>query len=294
MTAPLANHDDAFELEAPAKINVFLEVIGKRPDGYHELETVMLRTDFVDRLRFEPNDTPDIVLTCSDPNLPTDDRNLVVKAAKLLQKEIGVENGCRIRLEKRIPHGAGLGGGSSDAATAIMGLNRLWKSGLTNAEMAAIGARVGSDVAFFFDGPAAVCRGRGEIVTGLSLTGSFNFVLFCPTVHCSTAEIFARVRRTGDLMDATPVIKALESGSSQELAAGLFNRLQEATESAEPELRVIPAMLRDAEPSLLGVLMTGSGSAYFGLADSRAAAEAAAARLTRLGHGIVRVLTCGP
>ncbi|MBI1323322.1 4-(cytidine 5'-diphospho)-2-C-methyl-D-erythritol kinase [bacterium] len=290
----MAESTATFELAAPAKINVFMEVIGKRPDGYHEVETVMLRTDFADRLRFAPSDRPGIELTCSDPSLPTDGRNLVVKAAELFRREFGVTEGCRIHLEKHVPYGSGLGGGSSDAATAIMGLDRLWGTNLSREAMASLGARVGSDVAFFFDGPAALCRGRGEIVTGLSLTESFHFVLFCPAVHCGTAEIFSRVRRTGDLMDATPVIRALAEGSPQALAAGLFNRLQEATESFAPELRAIPKMLRDVEPALLGVLMTGSGSAYFGLAESRAAAEAAADQLTRPGHGIVRVLTCGP
>lgn len=284
----------AFELAAPAKINVFLEVVGKRPDGYHELQTVMLRTDFADRLRFEPADGPGIEFTCTDTRLPTDGRNLVVKAAELLRQECGVNTGCRIHLEKHVPHGAGLGGGSSDAATAIMGLDRLWGLGLSKSAMAELGARIGSDVAFFFDGPAALCTGRGEIVTGLSLTDSFHFVLFCPSVHCGTAEIYSRVRLGGDLMDATPVIEALKQGSPTALAAGLFNRLQEATESLKPELRAIPAMMREIEPALPGVLMTGSGSAYFGLAESRAAAQAAADRLTRLGHGIVRVLSCGP
>lgn len=283
-----------FELAAPAKINVFLEVVGKRPDGYHELVTVMLRTDFCDRLRFEATDDEVIELTCSDAALPTDGRNLVVKAAELLRKECGVRSGCRIHLEKHVPYGAGLGGGSSDAATTIKGLNRLWGLGLSTAAMAGLGAMVGSDVAFFFDGVAAVCRGRGEIVTGLSLTESLHFVLFCPTVHCGTAEIFSRVRLGGDLKDATPVVEALEKGSPENLAAVLFNRLQEATESLKPELRAIPAMMREVEPGLLGVLMTGSGSAYFGLAGNRAVAQAAADRITRLGHGIVRVLSCGP
>jgi len=290
----MADSDECFELTAPAKINVFMEIIDKRPDGYHDVETVMLRTDFADRLRFETSDRPEIELTCTDPSLPTDGRNLVVKAAELLKREFGVTQGCRIHLEKHVPHGSGLGGGSSDAATAIMGLNRLWGTGLSREAMAGLGARIGSDVAFFFDGPAALCRGRGEIVTGLSLTESFHFVLFCPAVHCGTAEIFSRVRRTGDLMDATPVIKALAEGSPQALAVGLFNRLQEATETLKPELRAIPPMLRGLEPAFLGVLMTGSGSAYFGLAENRAAAQAAANQLTRPGHGIVRVLTCGP
>lgn len=282
------------ELDAPAKINVFLEVLGKRPDGYHELETVMLRTDFCDRLSFDLLDSGEILFTCSDVTLPTDEKNLVVRAARLLQSDFGVSLGCRIHLEKQIPHGAGLGGGSSDAATTIMGLNQLWNLGLSTAEMSNIGARLGSDIPFFFWGKAAICRGRGENVTLLSLTGSFNFVLFCPTVHCSTAEVFKRVCRDSGPRDVASVVAALATGDSRQLAHGLFNRLQEATESFKPELRQFPEWMQKVQPAFLGVLMTGSGSAYFGLSQSRAEAQAAAEELTRLGHGIVRVLTCGP
>jgi 4-diphosphocytidyl-2-C-methyl-D-erythritol kinase len=289
----MANGHD-LRLEAPAKINVFLEVLGKRPDGYHELETVMLRTDFCDYLTFDLLAENEVEFTCSDSSLPLDEKNLVVKAARLLQSEFCVNRGCRIHLEKQIPHGAGLGGGSSDAATTIMGLNRLWQLGLSPDQMAALGARLGSDIPFFFYGPAAVCHGRGEIVKTLSLTVSFNFVLFCPMVHCATAEIFRRVRRDGQPMDAATVMSAIESGSTKELAGGLYNRLQEATELFKPELRQIPQLMRQVRPQLLGTLMTGSGSAYFGLSHSRAEAQAVAEELTRLGQGIVRVLTCGP
>lgn len=287
----LMNH---LELDAPAKINVFLEVLGKRPDGYHELETVMLRTDFCDRLTFDLLPDDRIEFTCTDESLPTDEKNLVVRAARLLMSDFGVGQGCRIHLEKSIPHGAGLGGGSSDAATTIMGLNRLWNLGLTTQEMSNIGAKLGSDIPFFFWGPAALCQGRGEIVTLLSLTGSFNFVLFCPTVHCSTAEVFKRVCRESGPKDVASVLAALASGDSRQLAQGLFNRLQEATESFKPELRQIPEWIQQVRPAVLGTLMTGSGSAYFGLCRNRAEAQAVAVELTRLGHGIVRVLTCGP
>ncbi|MFM7129143.1 MAG: 4-(cytidine 5'-diphospho)-2-C-methyl-D-erythritol kinase, partial [bacterium] len=205
-----------------------------------------------------------------------------------------VAQGCRIHLEKQIPHGAGLGGGSSDAATAIMGLNRLWNLGLGADEMASLGARLGSDIPFFFYSPAAVCRGRGEIVKTLSLTVSFNFVLFCPMVHCATAEIFRRVRHDSSPKDAAAVIRAIESGNNPALAGALFNRLQEATELFRPELRQIPVWMQHARPAFLATMMTGSGSAYFGLSACCADAQAAAEELTRLGQGIVRVLTCGP
>lgn len=281
-------------LPAPAKINVFLEVLGKRPDGYHELETVMLRTDFCDMLTFDRLDCPEVDFTCSDSSLPVDEKNLVVRAARLLMNEFGVQQGCRVHLQKQIPHGAGLGGGSSDAATAIMGLNQLWGLNLGQDEMAALGARLGSDIPFFFYGSAAVCRGRGEIVKTLSLTVSFNFVLFCPMVHCATAEIFRRVRHDGSPKDGAAVIRAIESGSIDALAGGLFNRLQDATELFKPDLRQIPEWMQQVRPAFLGTMMTGSGSAYFGLSANRADAQAAAEELTRLGQGIVRVLTCGP
>jgi 4-diphosphocytidyl-2-C-methyl-D-erythritol kinase len=286
-----SNH---LELQSPAKINLFLEVLGKRPDGYHALETVMLRTDFCDTLTFDRLDQPVIEFTCTDASLPTDDKNLVVRAARLLQAEFAPGQGARIHLAKQIPHGAGLGGGSSNAATTVMGLNQLWELGLTTDQMSAIGARLGSDVPFFFYGPAALCQGRGEIVTTLNLTGSLNFVLFCPTVHCSTAEVFRRVQRVGPPKDAAAVIAALETGSPTALAGELFNRLQDATELFKPELARVPELMMLNQPAILATLMTGSGSAYFGLCQNRADAQAAAAKLTGLEHGIVRALICGP
>src|SRR5437868_14004366 len=156
-------------LLAPAKVNLFLEVLGQRPDGFHELETLMVAVDLCDRLEFRPDDSGALTLTCDDPGLTCGPDNLVLKAAEQLRRSTKETRGARIHLEKRIPMQAGLGGGWSDAAATLKGLNQLWRLGLADAELARLGAEVGSDVAFFFSPGAAWCTGRGEKVEPVTL-----------------------------------------------------------------------------------------------------------------------------
>ncbi len=150
-------------LKSPAKINWFLEVTGKRPDGYHELVTVMQTISLYDDITFEDILRPFIEFRC-DLDLGPPEKNLVVRAAQALQQAHAPKRGARITLTKRIPHGAGLGGGSSDAATTVVGLNQLWELGLGEARLQEIVSAVGSDCAFFVRGGTALCTGRGEIV----------------------------------------------------------------------------------------------------------------------------------
>ena len=153
-------------IAAPAKLNLFLEIRGKRPDGYHDLETLMVAVDLFDTLELHPDSHGAITLECDPPGLPTGPDNLVWKAADALRRAVNrPELGAAIRLTKRIPAQAGLAGGSSDAASTLLGLNRVWNLGLATADLAAVAAGVGSDVAFFLDLPAAWCTGRGEVVT---------------------------------------------------------------------------------------------------------------------------------
>src|SRR5262245_53525263 len=173
---------------APAKVNLFLEVLRRRPDGYHDLATLMVAVGLYDSLSFTANDTGEIRLGCDDPALPTGPDNLVCRAARLLRDRHGVRAGADILLAKRIPVAAGLAGGSSDAAATLAGLNRLWQLGLDNGELARLGAELGSDVAFFFSGPAAWCTGRGEIVEPVPMARPLDLVLVSPRVGLSTAS----------------------------------------------------------------------------------------------------------
>src|SRR4030067_2793368 len=152
------------KIAAPAKINLFLEILGKRPDGYHELETVMQEISLFDYLSMEESDK-DVLFSCSNPGLAAGEDNLVVKAVRLFQKESGISKGVKVFLDKKIPVGAGLGGGSSDAAATLAGLNKLWKTGYDETKMMSIAGKLGSDVAFFVLGKTALCKGRGEAVT---------------------------------------------------------------------------------------------------------------------------------
>src|SRR5262249_22987411 len=156
---------DGVEIRAPAKVNLFLEVLAKRPDGYHEIATLLVSITLFDTLEFKEEASGKILLQCDHPELGTGPENLICKAAELLRKHCKVASGARIRLKKRIPLAAGLAGGSSDAAATLAGLNELWQLGLSTTELAELGAKIGSDVAFFFAGGAAWCTGRGEIVT---------------------------------------------------------------------------------------------------------------------------------
>ncbi|HEY7869399.1 MAG TPA: 4-(cytidine 5'-diphospho)-2-C-methyl-D-erythritol kinase, partial [Methylomirabilota bacterium] len=181
----------AVVLRASAKVNLALEVLGKRGDGYHEIATVLQAVDLADRLRLETADT--LSLHVDDPDLPTDDGNLVMRAARLLQKAAGREAGARIGLTKRIPVAAGLGGGSSDAAAALWGLSRLWKLGWPRARLRELAVELGMDVPFFLGPGRAIATGRGERLAALPGGGGYALVLVNPKVPLSTREVYGRV-----------------------------------------------------------------------------------------------------
>ena len=267
-------------VRCPAKLNLFLEVVRRRPDGYHDLDTVMQAIDLYDDLHIEPRPGPALTLECSDPSLPTDGRNLVIRAAQALRERAGCRGGAHLRLVKRIPSEAGLGGGSSDAAGAIAGLARAWRLGLSSAELADVAAAVGSDVAFFLTGGAAHCTGRGERVEPLAVRAGFHAVLLCPPVGVSTAAAYRELRfpLTAIEINSTMMRRALGEGSLDALGRCLFNRLEAPAFRLEPSLAEVKAQLA-ASPLLAGALMTGSGSAIFGLCrpdDATRARESAA------------------
>jgi len=285
---------EGVEVLAPAKLNLYLEVLKRRPDGYHEIESLMAAVDLYDELTVIDEPSGAIALECDDPSLPVDGRNLVVQAAELLRSESSVEAGARIRLKKGIPAQAGLAGGSSDAAATLVALDRLWGLGVSTERLGELAGRIGSDVAFFLHAPAAVCRGRGELVEPVSLSSSLHFVLVVPPVGLSTVDVYRRLKPPERPKEIGPVLDALTRGEPSELGRGLFNRLQPVAESLRPELAKARDALAALDPPLCGSLMSGSGSAYFGLCRDFAAAEKAAAVLKPLGLGLVRVVTCGP
>jgi 4-diphosphocytidyl-2-C-methyl-D-erythritol kinase len=282
------------EVLAPAKLNLFLEVLGKRPDGYHEIESVMVAVDLYDTLTFADDPSGRITLRCDDPSLPTGPENLVVQAAERLKAATGCRRGATIGLQKVIPAQAGLAGGSSDAAATLVALDRLWNLQTHPDWLDALAGEVGSDVAFFRHAPAAVCRGRGEQVSAVPLPGAFHFVLLCPPFGQETADVYRNLTLPDQRTPVEPVLEALAGGDTIALGRSLFNRLQPVAETLNPALTRLGEALTTLGPSLDGHLMSGSGSAYFGLGRNLDAARRAARAIEGLGLGRVRVVTCGP
>jgi len=282
-------------VRAPAKVNLFLEVLRRRPDGYHELTTLMLAVSLYDTLEFieEPGDA--IRLQCDLDSLSIGPDNLVCRAAELLRQRCGCRRGVSIRLWKRIPLAAGLAGGSSDAAATLAALNRLWGLGLRQAELAELGAELGSDIAFFFATPAAWCTGRGEQVTPLKPGRPLDLVLVCPPVGLSTAQVYGGLTVPEQSLDGTAVRQALAAGDVEELGRRLHNRLQPAAEHLCPEVARLRQQLADHRPA--GQLMSGSGSTVFALCRGpsealRIARELHPLREERDGSRVLIVRSC--
>lgn len=253
-------------LRASAKVNLALEVLGKRADGYHEIATVLQAVDLFDRIAVATADT--LSLHTDDPDLPTDEGNLVMRAARLLQKAASIETGARIRLRKRIPVAAGLGGGSSDAAATLWGLSRLWKLRWPAARLQELAVELGMDVPFFLGAGRAVARGRGEQLAPLPGGGGYALVLVNPRVPLSTREVYGRVP-TGwraQPVGTDRVIEALRTRNVNRVAAALTNNLEGLVEPVLPVIGRMKAALLAA--GALGAIMSGSGPTVFGMARS--------------------------
>ena len=253
---------------APAKLNLFLHVLARRPDGYHELQTVFRLIDRADRIGIAPRADGEIRFSGV-----FDDQNLVVRAARLLKEETGARQGCDLALEKTIPVGGGLGGGSSDAATTLLVLNRLWQTGLNRKELAATAARLGADVPFFVFGENALGEGIGERLAPLDLPPAWYLVLV-PQVSVSTKETFASA--------LTPKGKRLKippffPGQGQ-------NDLEPVVTARYPEVAAQLAWLRQHRPQ---ARMTGSGACVFAEFETEAQARALHTQLPGGMNGFV-------
>jgi 4-diphosphocytidyl-2-C-methyl-D-erythritol kinase len=262
---------------APAKVNLFLEILGKRPDGYHEIATLMVAIRLYDTLVIKEDPAGEIRLESNQSKLSTGPDNLIVRAADLLREETGCKRGTKIRLVKRIPMSAGLAGGSTDAAAALAGLNELWRLGLNKAQLTDLGGRLGSDVPFFFGGTAAWCTGRGELVAPLELKKTLDLVLFCPPFGLATRDVYKEVTVPANPQTGTDLRRAVEAGKIEDIGRNLFNRLEEPAERLCPELKPYRDRLADLKPA--GVLMSGSGSTLIALCHNRADARRSARQL---------------
>jgi 4-diphosphocytidyl-2-C-methyl-D-erythritol kinase len=259
--------------KAKAKINLTLDVLYKRPDGYHEVEMIMQTVDLSDHLQFEEREGNLISISCTVPYVPLDNRNLVYKAAELIKNRFGIDKGIHIHLEKNIPVAAGLAGGSSDAAAALRGLNRLWNLGLTLDELAELGAEIGSDVPFCVYGGTAIARGRGEQIHRLPAPAPLWVVLVKPQIAVSTADVYGNlsVSDIREHPDTISMVQALADGDPEEIAKQLKNVLETVTFRMHPEVEKIKwKMLRFGA---MGALMSGSGPTVFAIADRETRAQ---------------------
>jgi 4-diphosphocytidyl-2-C-methyl-D-erythritol kinase len=269
-------HLQPFSLRAPAKINWFLKIIGKRDDGYHDLVSVMQCVNLYDELTFEQADTLELI---SDMDIPLMD-NLVYRAAYHLKKQTSYRKGARIILQKNIPHGAGLGGGSSDAACTLRGLKRLWGLKLNNMKLFDMAATIGSDVPFFLDGPCSLVEGRGEKLSPLKISSSAVLLLVKPPVPVSTADAYASWDKTKpEKLTKKPIdIKLLVqvfTGQAFDLYGRLpENDLEQIVAAQYPVIREIKTQLLNSGAIISA--MTGSGSAVYGLFRNREHAEKSA------------------
>ena len=266
-------------VEAPAKVNLTLEVFAERSDGYHALRSVVLPVSLADALEVEAADDGVIA---SDTGYADD---LCVKAAKVLRAASGNGRlGARIAVTKRIPAGGGLGGGSADAAATLVALDRLWGLSLGRVRLAALAAEVGSDVPALVTGGPVVMEGRGELVTPVKgMAGGLSLVIAHPEVFCSTAEVYRRcvARAAGGPSPTDAMVAALASGDRRGLVAALANDLQAPAVSLHPEIAAALDALREAGAE--AAMMSGSGSCVFGLAADDADASRIAGRLVSGG-----------
>ncbi len=257
-------------IKAPAKINLTLDVLHKRPDGYHEVEMIMTTVDLADRLELEELRKDEIRIISHNRFVPDDSRNLAYQAAKLLKERYGIQKGVSIQIDKVIPVAAGLAGGSSDAAAALKGLNQLWNLGLSLDELAEIGSEIGSDVSFCVYGGTALATGRGEKIEHLPAPPNCWVVLAKPTIGVSTGEVYKNLKL--DRMkrpDTRAMIEAIKESNYEKMCRNMGNVLESVTLNAHPEVALIKEqMIRFGADA---VLMSGSGPTVFGLIrhDSR-------------------------
>ncbi|HST52045.1 MAG TPA: 4-(cytidine 5'-diphospho)-2-C-methyl-D-erythritol kinase [Pyrinomonadaceae bacterium] len=268
--------EEIIKLPAFAKINLGLRVLGRRADSYHEIETVFQTITLHDTLTFEARADERLELVCSDPEIPSDESNLVVRAAEALRGRFGVGCGARIELEKVIPAGGGLGGGSSDAAIALVALARLWKIETTKDELSEIGARLGADVPFFLTGGTALGRGTGAVISPLEDAEKMHLVVVTPGDRVSTAEAYKALNSPALTKDT-----AVANLSVSRTEAEFYDSLREVTtndfEAVVVRLHAEIANAREAlkRTGARRVMLSGSGSSLFGVFDSKGEAERA-------------------
>ncbi len=294
---------DAWKILAPAKLNLYLEVLGRRADGFHELETLMVPVRIYDQLSYHvaPNEPLSLRVGTFTPDdqgklLAGDAHdNLVVRAAKLLAESAGVTPTGQFQLIKRIPVQAGMGGGSSDAAATLLLANEAWQLGYTTQRLMTLAAQLGSDVPFFLGQRSGICRGRGELVEPAGHLPRLHFIVAKPPIGLSTPEVFSQLssqfvpddqRAEASKVKLAALVALLRKGALTEAGRRMTNRLESAASTLAPWLRSLRELF--SKTDCVAQFMTGSGSAYVGVMRSARHARRAAGWLRSLkpGEGI--------
>lgn len=266
------------EKNSPCKVNLLLNILGKRPDGFHELETIMQPVNLCDRLSFARGGSS-LTLTCSEPSLPTDSTNLVHRAASAFLVRTGIADGVRIRLDKKIPMAAGLGGGSGNAATTLLALNELFGMPLTPVQLDEIAASLGSDIPFFLQDKPALAVGRGEQVTSLTPFNALKdaaFLLIHPGFGIATAWAYKELARfpaalNGKRGRAEALVALLNSRDLATAGGAFYNSLEAPALEKYPLLALYQEFLRASGAA--AALMSGSGSTTFAILPTEAEAR---------------------
>ena len=255
------------EKNAFAKINLGLDVTGKRDDGYHIVRMIMQNVNIYDTLTFEDNDTGEIVLTANSPKIPTDESNLICKVARQLQKEFGITRGAKIDLVKRIPVAAGMAGGSTDGAAAYVALNELWNLGLDKKKMCELAVSLGADIPYCIMGGTALAEGIGEELTTISDMPDCQLVVVKPDIDVSTGWVYKELdsKEIEDHPDIDGIRKAIEKGNLKEMCSLMGNVLEPVTASKYDVIGKLESLL--TENGAVRAIMTGSGPTVFGIFD---------------------------
>jgi 4-diphosphocytidyl-2-C-methyl-D-erythritol kinase len=299
LSRTLRSLDQTIRLRAYAKLNLYLAVIERRPDSYHDIETIFQTVGLADDIALTVRDGPP-TLSCGVPDLEGDD-NLALRAARLLRERHAPARGVHIALTKRIPVAAGLAGGSADAAAVLIGLNKLWELGLSPDDLRSLAFELGSDVPFLISGGTSAATGRGELLRPLEALRETWFILLHPPLEVSAARVYnhANLRKSheeridGITMTFRNVLETLARGALPDV---LQNAMESAVFSEFPDLAVLKQRLLDSGCS--GALMSGSGPTLYGLCKDRAHAESIAKRFPELpktivpsvGRGVERVV----
>ncbi len=274
---------DSLVLKSPAKLNLFLKVLNKRADGFHDLETLFERISLFDTIRIKLNSiSPKIQIKCNHPHVPIGSKNLVYKVAQMLKEDYKIDQGVHIDIKKNIPVAAGLAGGSSNAATVLIGLNELWKLGLSQRALVSYARKIGSDVAFFlYDSSFAIGTQRGDKIKRVNIKVKLWHVLVLPWIRMYSGEVYGahNLELTKRTCDVKILLRYLKNNEITKASSCLINDLESAIFRLSPRIRKLKQRVKALTSK--GVMVSGSGPSVYALLDNEQEAKALAQKLKK-------------